>query len=89
MEPAGDRVGHGELAEAAHHHPGDQRAQDIGEDGAERASLADGVAGGDEQARTDDAAEGDHHQVALFHGPLEAGGGGGICRGACGGGGGV
>ncbi len=79
METTGDRVDHGELAETAHHHPGDQRAQDIGEDGAERASLTDGVAGGDEQARADDATEGDHHQVTLLHGALEARGRGGVC----------
>lgn len=72
VEAVGDRVDHGEFPQAAHHHPGDQGSEDVGQHRTERTGLTDGVAGRDEQSGADDTAEGDHHQMAPLHAALQA-----------------
>ena len=73
VEAAGIRHGHGQFAQRDHHTVDEQGADRVSEDRAQRPRLMNRIAGADEQAGTDYAAQGDHRQVARLHFPFEAG----------------
>lgn len=73
VEAAGIRHGHGQFAQRDHHTVDEQGADRVSEDRAQRPRLMNRIAGADEQAGTDYAAQGDHRQVARLHLSFEAG----------------
>ena len=73
VEAAGIRHGHGQFAQRDHHTVDEQGADRVSEDRAQRPRLMNRIAGADEQAGTDYAAQGDHRQVARLHFPFQAG----------------
>ena len=72
VEATGVGHGHRQLAQAQHDEIYEQRADAVGEDRAEWPGLVNGVAGAEEQASADHAAQGDHGQVAGAHLALKA-----------------
>ena len=73
MEGSGEGHRNAQLSQAQHDQVDDDGADGVGQHGPQGAGLVDRVASREEQARADDPAEADHHEVASVHAAFQRG----------------